>query len=134
MCAVLSVVNGLEKCSICAGNGLWGVSYLLLPCLIGHCQWGAVVYSPDVGQSLPCPPASCTRAAPVGLCALCPNSNNSLMVYPSRGIGRVELLDLGTQESEAKEIVAHETAITCIALNLQGTRAATASEKVQGST
>lgn len=55
------------------------------------------------------------------------------MVYPSRGIGRVELVDLGTQESEAREIVAHETAITCITLNLQGTRAATASEKVLGS-
>lgn len=71
------------------------------------------------------------HTAPAGLCALCPNSNNSLMVYPSRGVGRVELVDLGTQDSEAKEIVAHETAITCISLNLQGTRVATASEKVQ---
>lgn len=100
--------------------------------LTGHCH--VEQGSPEVGQNYPSPLLSvCVHTAPAGLCALCPNSNNSLMVYPSRGIGRVELVDLGTQESEAREIVAHETAITCIALNLQGTRAATASEKVLGS-
>ena len=112
---------------MCANRSLSVCSVLSGRC---HVEQG----SPEVGQNCPSPLMSVyVHTAPAGLCALCPNSNNSLMVYPSRGIGRVELVDLGTQESEAREIVAHETAITCIALNLQGTRAATASEKVLGS-
>ncbi|KAG8040441.1 hypothetical protein G9C98_002437 [Cotesia typhae] len=47
-----------------------------------------------------------TNPNPRGLCVLCPNSDNSLLAFP-----------------------AHETPLSCIALNLQGTRLATASEK-----
>ena len=66
----------------------------------------------------------------VGLCALCPNSNNSLLAYPAKGTGQVGLVDLVNMESAPQGISAHETGITCLALNLQGTRLATSSEKV----
>lgn len=68
-----------------------------------------------------------TIANPKGLCALSPTQGNTVMACPglNKGQVRVELFDVGT----TKFISAHDGDLAHLALSLDGTRLATASEK-----
>lgn len=60
---------------------------------------------------------------------LCPSSQNSLLAFPGRQPGHVQLVDLANTDGCAVDIAAHEAPISAIALNNNGTRIATAGLK-----
>eukprot|EP00164_Ancoracysta_twista_P000102 GFYU01000144.1.p1 GENE.GFYU01000144.1~~GFYU01000144.1.p1 ORF type:complete len:358 (-),score=87.71 GFYU01000144.1:505-1578(-) len=64
---------------------------------------------------------------PKGLCAVCPSSTNNVLACPGlqKGHVRIELYDM----KKTTPIAAHEGPLSCMALNLDGTRLCTASEK-----
>lgn len=91
-----------------------------------------------------------TSPNPQGLCVLCPHSKKPLLVFPSRRMGHVQVIylnyeckikfvlyltiheftkivDLGDTEKKPVELAAHEAAIACIAVSLDGCLVATAS-------
>jgi WD repeat-containing protein 45 len=73
---------------------------------------------------------ACARSASAGLCALSPNNNNAVLCCPGLkpGTVHVELYD----SKKTQLITAHTNALSQIAMNTDGTRLATASEKVRG--
>jgi WD40 repeat protein len=68
-----------------------------------------------------------TISNPLGLCCVCPDNENNVLVCPSqdRGTLRVELYD----KKETIFIPAHKNDMSCIALNADGSRLATASKE-----
>eukprot|EP00009_Paramoeba_aestuarina_P001815 CAMPEP_0201507796 /NCGR_PEP_ID=MMETSP0161_2-20130828/1356_1 /ASSEMBLY_ACC=CAM_ASM_000251 /TAXON_ID=180227 /ORGANISM="Neoparamoeba aestuarina, Strain SoJaBio B1-5/56/2" /LENGTH=284 /DNA_ID=CAMNT_0047902267 /DNA_START=99 /DNA_END=950 /DNA_ORIENTATION=+ len=68
-----------------------------------------------------------TTNNPTGLIALSPKENNTVLVCPGLepGHARIELFDV----PKTHNIIAHETGLACVALNMDGTLLATASEK-----
>ena len=66
----------------------------------------------------------------MGLCCLCSHSTNSNLAYLSRKCGHVILIDLANTDKPPIEIMAHETAVNCMALSNEGSKLATSSLKV----
>jgi len=65
-----------------------------------------------------------------GLCQLCPSSSNSILVFPGKTVGSVQVVNLEKSEGVSPlNIAAHDGPISCIALNLKGNQVATASDK-----
>lgn len=70
-----------------------------------------------------------TWTNPQGLCCLCSHSTNSTLAHLGRKAGQVVLIDLANTEKSPIEIVAHDSAISCMTLSIDGTKLATASQK-----
>eukprot|EP00035_Acanthoeca_spectabilis_P007177 m.133359 g.133359 ORF g.133359 m.133359 type:complete len:352 (+) comp13833_c1_seq4:311-1366(+) len=64
-----------------------------------------------------------------GLCELCPEDDNSILVLPGLEKGQVQVIDLANPKRPGPVIAAHSGALACICLNRSGTHLATASDK-----
>ncbi|XP_040570151.1 WD repeat domain phosphoinositide-interacting protein 3 [Lepeophtheirus salmonis] len=69
-----------------------------------------------------------TTHNPLGICCLSPSSSNSYLAFGYKK-GFVRIIDLSNTDRSPLDIQAHETCITYITLNVQGTKLATASDK-----
>ena len=72
-----------------------------------------------------------TCSNPNGICCLCSHSSNSNLAYLAKKSGNVVIIDLANTEKSPIEIIAHETAISCLTLSNDGSKIATASTKVR---
>ena len=68
-----------------------------------------------------------------GLCALSPTSDKALLAFPvsgevsavqntnisSSGLGRVQIVDLANPDNQPITIVAHDTKLSCLQMNIQ---------------
>jgi len=70
-----------------------------------------------------------TSLNPRGLCSLSPSCDNSVLAMPGTRVGQLQLVDLQSADSPPLEIPAHDSALSIIQLNVQGTKVATASTK-----
>lgn len=74
-----------------------------------------------------------TRPNTRGLCEVCPSVSNSLMLFPGTHAGSLHMLDVSSAgaavSSTPPTVNAHRTELRCIAINNNGTLAATASIK-----
>jgi WD40 repeat protein len=70
-----------------------------------------------------------TAPNPRGLCSLSPSSTNSLLALPGTHPGHTQLVDLASPDKAPLEVRAHDSSLSCLTLNIPGTRLATASEK-----
>lgn len=71
-----------------------------------------------------------TYPNPNAICCLCSHSSNSYLAYLGKKPGHVVIIDLANTEKSAIEIMAHETAISYMALSNDGAKIATSSTKV----
>jgi len=77
----------------------------------------------------PCSPFPEERTATFKVKFGCKETINALYTCYTTKFAFVSVIDLANTEKQPLNIEAHETPLSCIALNLQGTRLATASEK-----
>jgi len=70
-----------------------------------------------------------TYPNPNAICCLCSHSSNSYLAYLGKKPGHVVIIDLANTEKSAIEIMAHETAISYMALSNDGAKIATSSTK-----
>ena len=71
-----------------------------------------------------------TYSNPSGFCCLCSHSSNANLAYLGRKCGSVVVIDLANTEKPPVEIMAHETAISCMTMSNDGLKLATSSTKV----
>lgn len=64
-----------------------------------------------------------------GVVSLCSSSSNAILAFPGRQKGHIQLVDLIDPRKASNIIPAHNNHLTCLSLNLEGTRIASASEK-----
>lgn len=69
-----------------------------------------------------------TAGNPKGVCALSPGGNDWVMVCPGSTKGSVRI-QIGLDDSISSNVVAHANSVACVAVNLTGTMAASASEQ-----
>ena len=59
-----------------------------------------------------------------GICALCSSSDNALIAFPGRQKGQVQLVDLIDPRKASSIIPAHNSELSCLAFNMEGSKIA----------